>query len=208
MDHSLPAQRTKRVLERDELYKGLRSKAVVKSRVVFSYPRIMFWFSICECMQWIGNIQMESKHETTRQWMHRFVEVFWPCGSRNAQVFQPIRGQNRAIMTNERASSDNIMTGMWQTNSEDDTGLTIDPAQLLTPDTRLHTPAHTSSLHCIVCHMCRIWNVIRRNKSSGLWHTAGPKKQTYVVPGQLQKQPTSKSTFRACIEVLDVSVLH
>ena len=106
-DHSLPAQGTKRVLERDELYKGLRSKAVVKSRVVFSYPKIMFWFSICECTQWIGNIQMESKHETTRQWMHRFVEVFWPCGSRNAQVFQPIRGQNGAIMTNERARQHN-----------------------------------------------------------------------------------------------------
>ena len=149
---SLPAQRTKKVLEREELQ---RAQAIaVVSQVVFSYSQIMFWFSISECSTWIGNIQMESKHETTRQWMHRFVEVFWPSVV-ECPNFQPIRGQDsvHVIWLDQSEvrmeaywpmTSGLRMTGMWQTNSDDDTGLHWSSVTG-------HCTAHTSS-HLSLCH--------------------------------------------------------
>ena len=148
---SLPAQRTKKVLEREELQ---RAQAIaVVSQVVFSYSQIMFWFSISECSTWIGNIQMESKHETTRQWMHRFVEVFWPSVV-ECPNFQSIRGQNWVTwsgLTNQRSGwrpIDQWHQGWeWQECDKQTVMMTLVFIDPLSPDTALHTPAHTS--HCV-----------------------------------------------------------
>lgn len=97
---------------------------------------------------------MESKHETTRQWMHRFVEVFWPSVVECPNC-QPIRGQDSVHVIWLDQSEVSIeaywpmtsglrMTGMWQTNSDDDTGLHWSPVTG-------HCTAHTSS-HLSLCH--------------------------------------------------------